>query len=172
MNWAQDETIRSLSSGGSASIVGYNWLTSSLNAPGSGELAGKFKLAPMPGGRGALGTWSWAIPANSKNPDGAWAFISWITDKDTDKQRVMHGGAPTRISTVADPEVRKSGNGESYFAAVDEILKNNVPFAQGLNAEQMVQEVGTQLNEAVIGAKTIDQALADAQTAANQITGR
>ncbi|WKG05592.1 ABC transporter substrate-binding protein [Mycolicibacterium sp. HK-90] len=171
-NWAQDETIRSLSSGGSASIVGYNWLTSSLNSPESGELAGKFKLAPMPGGRGALGVWSWAIPANSKDSDAAWAFISWITDKDTDKQRVINGGAPTRISTVADPEVRKSGNGESYFAAVDEILKNTVPFAQGPNAEQMVQEVGTQLNEAVIGAKSIDQALADAQAAADQITGR
>ena len=37
---------------------------------------------------------------------------------------------------------------------------------------QMVQEVGTQLNEAVIGAKSIDQALADAQAAADQITGR
>ncbi len=57
VNWAQDDTIRSLSTGGAASIVGYNWLIASLNGKESGEYAGKFALAPMPGGRGSLGTW-------------------------------------------------------------------------------------------------------------------
>ncbi|BBY66465.1 ABC transporter substrate-binding protein [Mycolicibacterium helvum] len=172
VNWAQDETLRSLSSGGSASIVGYNWLTASLNKAGSGPHAGEFALAPMPGGRGSLGAWSWAIPSNSAAPDAAWAFISWVTSKDVDKQRVIDGGAPTRMSTVNDPRVRKEGLGEGYFTAVNSILQKAVPFAEGRNAEQLVQEVGTQLNEAVIGAKTIDQALADAQKAADQISGK
>lgn len=172
VNWAQDETIRSLTSGGSASIVGYNWLTSSVNKEGSGPFAGQFALAPMPGGRGSLGTWSWAIPSNSADPDGAWAFISWVTSKDVDKKRVIAGGAPIRLSTVNDPQVREQGLGEKYFVAVNEILNSAVPFAEGPNAEQLVQEVGTQLNEAVIGAKSIDQALADAQKAAEDISSR
>jgi ABC-type glycerol-3-phosphate transport system substrate-binding protein len=68
--------------------------------------------------------------------------------------------------------VRSKGLGEGYFTALNEILANSEPIAQGANAEQLIQEVGTQLNEAVIGAKSIDQALADAQTAAEEISGR
>jgi multiple sugar transport system substrate-binding protein len=171
-NWAQDETIRSLSTGGSASIVGYNWLLSSLNKTDDGALRGKFALAPMPGGRSSLGLWSWAIPANSGDSDAAWAFTSWVTSKDVEKERVIAGGAPIRQSAVNDPEVRSKGLGEGYFTALNEILANSEPIAQGANAEQLIQEVGTQLNEAVIGAKSIDQALADAQTAAEEISGR
>lgn len=170
VNWAQDETIRSLSTGGSASIVGYNWLLGSLNEDGAGDFAGKFSLAPMPGKRGSLGTWSWAIPSNSASTEAAWTFVSWVTSKDVDKQRVIAGGAPIRMSTVADEQVRTEGLGAEYFDALDVILDNAVPFAEGPNSEQLVQEVGTQLNEAVIGAKSIEQALADAQAVAEQIS--
>lgn len=172
VNWAQDETVRSLSTGGSASIVGYNWLLGSLNEEGSGDLAGKFALAPMPGDRGSLGTWSWSIPSNAADPEAAWTLVSWITSKEIDKERVIAGGAPIRESTVQDERVRAEGLGPAYFDALDVILANAVPFAEGPNSEQLVQEVGTQLNEAVIGAKSIEQALADAQAAAEDISGR
>ena len=41
-----------------------------LNEPGSGPSAGKYKLAPIPGGKQVLGSWSWAIPTNSGASDG------------------------------------------------------------------------------------------------------
>ncbi|MFV0427387.1 MAG: ABC transporter substrate-binding protein [Beutenbergiaceae bacterium] len=172
VNWAQDETIRSLSTGGAASIVGYNWLLGSLNEEGSGEFAGQFRLAPMPGDRGSLGTWSWAVPSNSASADAAWTFVEWVTSPEIDRQRVIAGGAPIRVSTVQDPEVQEQGLGAEYYEAVDVILNNAVPFADGANSEQLVQEVGTQLNEAVIGSKTIEQALADAQAVAEEIAGQ
>ncbi len=85
---------------------------------------------------------------------------------------MIDGGAAIRESTVIDPTVRKEGLGDGYFTAVNEILEKAVPFAEGPNSEQLVQEVGTQLNEAVIGSKSIDQALVDAQKAAEEISGR
>lgn len=170
-NWAQDEAIRSLSTGGAASIVGYNWLIASMNASDSGDFAGEFKLAVMPGGRGALGAWSWAIPSNAADSDAAWAFTSWVTSQAVDVQRVATGGALTRQSSATADAVLSGGLGADYYETVAKILASAVPFAEGPNAEQVVQEVGTQLNEAIVGSKTVEQALADAQEAAMRIAG-
>lgn len=55
--WGFDEAFRSVSSGKAASMVGYNWNLPALNDPAgaSGERAGQFALAPIPGGKSALG---------------------------------------------------------------------------------------------------------------------
>ena len=107
LNWAFDEAFRSVSSGEAASMISYNWNLPALNDPAgaSGDLAGQFKLAPMPGGKQVLGAWSWAIPSNSGAPDAAWAFASWITSKAVDVERVSAGGAAIRESTLDDPAV-------------------------------------------------------------------
>src|SRR5664279_329380 len=62
LSWAFDEAFRSVSSGQSSSMISYNWNLPALNDPSgaSGALAGNFTLAPMPGGKQVLGSWSWA----------------------------------------------------------------------------------------------------------------
>lgn len=77
-NWAFDEAFRSVSGDQSAAMISYNWNLPGLNDPegASGDLAGSFALAPMPGGKQVLGSWSWAIPANSAASDAAWAFAA------------------------------------------------------------------------------------------------
>jgi ABC-type glycerol-3-phosphate transport system substrate-binding protein len=170
-NWAFDEAFRSVSSGESASMISYNWNLPGLNDPegASGELAGSFALAPMPGGKQVLGSWSWAIPANSANSDAAWAFSSWITSSAVDIERVIAGGAAIRESTLSDASVLESGFGEDYYAAIIAILSDAAPLSQGLGGEEMIQAVGTELSEAVAGTKTVAQALADAQAAVERI---
>lgn len=171
LNWAFDEAQRSVSSGGAASMVGYNWNLPTLNdseGP-SGDLAGAFKLAPMPGGKQVLGSWSWAIPANSNTPDAAWAFVSWITSKDVEVERVKAGGASIRESALEDDSVLAEGFGEDYYATVKQILSNAAPLTNGASGEEMIQAVGTELNEAVAGSKRVADALAAAQEAAERI---
>lgn len=174
LNWAFDEAFRSASSGQAASMISYNWNLPALNDPdgASGDLAGQFKLAPMPGGKSVLGSWSWAIPANSAAPDAAWAFASWITSKEADVQRVQDGGAAIRLSTLEDSTVRSEGYGEEYYDAVAAILDSAVPLTQGAAGEEMIQAVGTELNEAVAGTKSVSDALSDAQAAAERIQGQ
>jgi ABC-type glycerol-3-phosphate transport system substrate-binding protein len=43
--------------------------------------------------------------------------------------------------------------------------------SQGASGEEMIQAVGTELNEAVAGTKNVDDALAAAQAAAEKIQG-
>lgn len=173
LSWAFDEAFRSVSSGESASMISYNWNLPALNDPdgASGDLAGQFKLAPMPGGKQVLGSWTWAIPTNSGAPDAAWAFTSWLTSKQTDIERVKEGGAAIRESTLDDATVLAEGFGEDYYAAVKEILSDAAPLSEGAGGEEMIQAVGTELNEAVAGTKSVDDALKEAQAAVEKIQG-
>lgn len=169
LNWAFDEAERAMSSDKAAMMVSYNWMLPTLNKKSSGQLAGKFGLAPIPGGRQVLGEWSWAIPDNSKTSDAAWAFVSWATSKQGEKKRVIAGGAPVRTSVLSDPEVRRKGYGAHYYDTVGGLLKHSAPLAEGPNAEELIQAVGTQLNAAVAGQKSVDAALQTAQSDAVKI---
>jgi multiple sugar transport system substrate-binding protein len=171
LNWSMDEAQRSLAAGQAASMINYNWQLPALNEPGSGPSAGKFKLAPIPGGKQVLGSWSWAIPANSGASDAAWAFASWITSKPHDVTRVEKGGAAIRQSTLQDPAVLGGKFGADYYQTVEKLLANASPLSQGPSGEEMIQAVGTELNEAVAGTKSVDDALAAAQAAAEKIQG-
>lgn len=171
LNWGFDEANRAMATGKAAQMVGYNWNLPSLNDPSgaAGDLAGKFELAPMPGGKQVLGSWSWAIPANSGAPDAAWAFAAFITSKKVDAERVKAGGAPIRQSTLKDPQVQKQGYGKAYYETVTKILSNAEPLCTGLHCDEMIQAVGTQLNAAVAGTKSVDEALKSANDAAARI---
>jgi ABC-type glycerol-3-phosphate transport system substrate-binding protein len=172
LNWAFDDAFRSVSSGGSAAMVSYNWNLAALNQPDSGPYAGKFKLAPMPGGKSALGSWTWAIPTNSGAPDAAWAFAAWLTSKPIDVKRVVAGGAAIRQSTMTDPTVLADGFGADYYQAVTAILSNAAPLTEGPMGDEMIQAVGEALNSAVSGTKTVDEALQIANDAINSIQNR
>ncbi len=171
LNWAFDEALRSVSSDKSAMMVSYNWMLPTLNKKDgpAGALAGKFKLATMPGGKQILGSWDWAIPANSQVSDAAWAFISWITSKAGETKRVSAGGAPIRTSVLTDPAVSNTGGGAEYYATVGKILGNSEPLCQGTNCDEMINAVGTELNSAIAGKKSVAAALKDATAQANKI---
>jgi len=171
LNWAFDEAFRSVSGDQAASMISYNWNLPALNEPGSGPSAGKFKLAAIPGGKAVLGSWSWALPANSGASDAGWAFASWLTSKVHDVQRTEKGGAAIRQSTLKDPAVLGGKYGADYYTTVEQILGNASPLSQGPSGEEMIQAVGTELNEAVAGTKSVDDALAAAQAAAEKIQG-
>lgn len=171
LNWAVDDAVRSVSSGGSASLITYNWNLPVLNDPdgAAGDLAGDFALAPMPGGKQALGAWSWALPANSAEPDAAWAFASWVTSPETDVERVIAGGAAIREATLEEQSVLDEGYGADYYAAVKTILSDAAPLSEGPSGEEFIQDVGTELNKAVAGSASVAEALTAAQAAGERL---
>jgi multiple sugar transport system substrate-binding protein len=160
LNWSFDEATRAVSSDKAAQLVSYNWQLPNLNK--GGKLADKFALAEVPGGKAILGSWSWSIPKNSASKDAAWAFIQWITSAQHEKERVIKGGAPVRNSAMQDPQVWKQGFGQSYYQTVQKILTDAAPLADGPNAEEMINVVGEQLNAAVAGQISVDQAISNA----------
>jgi multiple sugar transport system substrate-binding protein len=143
-----------------------------LNDPDgpAGDLAGKFGLAEVPGGEAVLGAWYWSIPTNSANKEAAWTFVQWITSPTQDIERVSMGGAPVRNSVMENKQVWEQGFGQSYYETVQAILQDSAPLADGPNAEEMIQAVGTELNAAVAGQQSVDQAITRAADRAEEIT--
>jgi multiple sugar transport system substrate-binding protein len=172
LNWSFDPALRSISSGNSAMMMSYNWMLPTLNDPDgpAGDLAGKFGLAEVPGGKAVLGAWYWSIPANSANKEAAWTFVQWITSPTQDIERVSMGGAPVRNSVMENKQVWEQGFGQSYYETVQAILQDSAPLADGPNAEEMIQAVGTELNAAVAGQQSVDQAIIRAADRAEEIT--
>lgn len=164
LNWGFDESLNAVASGQAAMLMSYNWMLPTLNNPEgpAGDLAGSFRLYEVPGGKAVLGTWHWAIPANAANKEASWNFIQWMTSAEIDTQRVIMGGAPIRVSVMTNPDVWEQGFGEDYYTTVLSILEDAEPLAVGQNAEQIIEIVGTQLNSALAGEKTPEQALDDA----------
>jgi ABC-type glycerol-3-phosphate transport system substrate-binding protein len=160
LNWSFDEATRAVSSDKAAQLVSYNWQLPNLNK--SGKLANKFALAEVPGGKAILGAWYWSIPKNSATKDAAWSFIAWLTSKQHDQERVIKGGAPVRNSVMQDPTVWKRGFGKGYYQTVQKILSDAAPLADGPHAEEMINVVGEQLNAAVAGQISVDQAISNA----------
>jgi ABC-type glycerol-3-phosphate transport system substrate-binding protein len=171
LNWAFDESLRAVSTDKAAQMISYNWMLPTVNDPEgpAGDLAGDFEVAEVPGGKAVLGAWYWSIPANSTQKDAAWAFISWIASPEHDKERVIAGGAPVRQSVMSDQEVWDQGFGQDYYETVLAILEDAEPLADGPNAEEMIQVVGEELNAAVAGQKSVDEAIATAGERAQEV---
>jgi ABC-type glycerol-3-phosphate transport system substrate-binding protein len=174
LNWAFDESLRAVSGDQAAQMISYNWMLPTLNNPDgpAGDLAGEFSVAEVPGGKAILGAWYWSIPANSEQKAAAWAFISWIASPEHDKERVIAGGAPVRNSVMNDPEVWEQGFGEAYYKTVLAILEDAAPLADGPNAEEMIQVVGEELNAAVAGQKSVDEAISAAAQRAEEVLSK
>ncbi len=173
VNWGFDEALRAMAAGKAASMLSYNWMLPTLNNPEgpAGELAGKFQLYEVPGGKAVLGAWYWAIPHNTDEKDAAWRYISWITSKAVEKERVIMGGAPVRSSAMSDPEVWQKGYGERYYRTVLAILEDAEPLAVGERAEEIIDIVGTELNAAVAGQKSAEEALRAAAASLRSLLG-
>jgi sorbitol/mannitol transport system substrate-binding protein len=149
------------------------------------DLVGKIGYLPAPivekPNSGWLYTWALGIPKAAKNPDGAWKFISWMTNKDYMKlvgeklgwERVPPG---SRISTYTDlPEYEAVS--KSYAPLTLQSITNatpNKPTVQPVpyTGVQFVgipefQDLGTrvsqQISAAIAGQKSVDDALAQAQ---------
>jgi multiple sugar transport system substrate-binding protein len=163
IGWAFDDSLRALAGGTAAAAVNCNWAVPWLNSRGgpAPELAGRFALAPIPGGASVLGVWYWAIPANARRPDAAWAFISWIAANE--RERVAGGGAPVRGDALTDPAAWADGlDPAAYYQPFDALHAGARPLVAGPNAEEVIVAVGEELHPAVAGTAGVDEAVSRA----------
>ena len=164
-----------------------------LSDPASSKIVNSVGFANAPTGpgtpRGNHWYWSWnlAIPKSSKQEDAAFKFITWATSQDyialVAKTKGSWASVPpgTRTSTYTNAQYKKAAGAFSSLvqksissADVTKATKDPVPY----NGIQYVaipefQALGTQVGQYLAGAlsgqTTIDQALAQAQAAAQKV---
>ncbi|TSA87422.1 sugar ABC transporter substrate-binding protein [Deinococcus detaillensis] len=164
-----------------------------LSDPSSSKIVNSVGFANAPTGpgtpRGNHWYWSWnlAIPKSSKQEDAAFKFITWATSKDyialVAKTKGTWAAVPpgTRTSTYSNPQYKKAAGAFSSLvqkaissADVTKATKDPVPYT-GIQyvAIPEFQALGTQVGQylagAISGQTTIDQALNQAQAAAQKV---
>jgi multiple sugar transport system substrate-binding protein len=132
-------------------------------------VVGKACFIPIPAGPsgqgvGMMGNWLLAIPEASQNKEAAAAFISWMLEPETQKTYAQNQGIPSRTSVLQDPELTEAN---PYFPVLAEALQappNWRPRTDQWNAVETI--LGTELNAALAGLKTAEEAV---EAASSQI---
>jgi len=168
------------------------WLDASIaasfvNDPRSSQVAGQVAFLQAPGAlttKGANWLWAWAlaVPAGTRQPDAAQAFVAWATSKDYVRLVAREAGwakvpTGTRKSTYAVPEFQQAaGFAAAEQLAIDSANPNDstlprspyvgVQFATIPEFPAIGTAVGQQLSAAVAGRTTVDAALKASQALA------
>ena len=160
LNANLDDTYREMCQGRAWSMITYWWMLPQLDdAQKCPKVAGKVKLAVMPGGHGVNGGWGWAIPRNSAHKEEAWKFIQWVESKEIVKKRALMGHAPTRRDALTDPDVLAK---YPYYAQVLKILEGAKKVPIFAYTAEMEDVVGREVSLAATGQKDVKTAIRDA----------
>jgi len=170
MESTYEEVRRTFSQGESLFSVNWTYQLNMSNDPKESKIAGKSKIALMPGEKlpsatinGGMGL---AIMSTSKNPDQAWDYILYMSSKDVQK-RFSANALPIWISLFDDPDLIKA-QGDFIKLSKDQyqymVNRPIVPFYS-----ETSKILSRELQAALTGAKTVDQALADATTEIQQV---
>jgi ABC-type glycerol-3-phosphate transport system substrate-binding protein len=154
-----DEAFSTMAQGKAFSYITFNWMLPQLNDPEKSQVVDKAAVVRVPGGKGLLGGWGWAIPVSSPNPDAAWAFIEWVESFPIAKERALMGGAPARADVFEDPDVLAK---YPHYSEVEQIVGEAIPFPIMSRSPQVVEVLGRVISETVAGTKTPQQALDEA----------
>lgn len=109
-----------------------------------------------------LGGWAVGVNDNSKNKEAAALWAAFLASKEAQKQ----GPAPARISVLSDPELAKAH--PQYPAVLKALSGQLAQFPNVPQSGQVVAYLYDQLNAAVSGDKTAEEAMNDLQDEVEQ----
>jgi multiple sugar transport system substrate-binding protein len=127
------------------------------NPPGKNSVNGKARFY----GSG----WSLNIPKNAANKDLAWQFIRWLASPENDIYMAQHGNGPVRPATYKTDFASDYGDGFPDCLANALADYRTLPLVP--NKAKMVDALGVELQNALLGKKSAKQALDDAAATLN-----
>ena len=153
-----DDASNTFAQGRAATMVTYITIFAGFfQDPESSQIVDKWDVAPMPGtGVGNVGVWSFGIPKSSKNPDAAWEFIKWVSERGISKERALKGGSPAYTDFYSDPEILAKF---PYLTKAIDILKAGKGLPLITKQQDMVATLGRELSEAASKRKAPQAAL-------------
>jgi multiple sugar transport system substrate-binding protein len=165
VNTYMEEQTRRAFEAGNATFE-RNWSYVWLLGQKAPKIKGKFKAMPLPafeggGTGGVLGGNNLVVSTYSRNPGLALKAIDWITGEDGQKRAALVGGQPPTLASVyADPKVEKSLPLARQLA---EAVANAKSRPVSPVYPQISQAIYENVNQALSGGVTPEQALAKAQ---------
>ena len=173
MEMHYDDVRKVLSQGNAAFALGWTYMWGMLNDPNESKVVGDMKIALIPGqettsvtvnGGMALG-----ISSKTKYPDEAFKYIEYMSSKDV-QRRFSQNSLPIWISLYDDPEVKETQpdlvniSKEQYKYIVNRPI---VPWYA-----EFSRSIQLEIQNALVGSKTAEQAVNDISQKANELKSK
>ncbi len=166
----EDDVSKALAQGETA--FGLNWDSTlrDLNDASISNIAGKAAVQATPAGPsgnrpGVNGSMALSIAANSKNQDAAWKFIEFATSENIENQFVTSALTNWKNSYTL-PEIVATN--PQVFATADAAYAESILRPAVPNYSSVSQIIQVELQNALLGSKTPQQAMDDAVAAGNK----
>jgi multiple sugar transport system substrate-binding protein len=167
LNMAVDDAATAGATGAAAIVVSTTPSLSALEDPAKSTTVGKWGYAALafeadqPGGE--LIYWNWCISANSEHKDAAYSFLQYYTD--TAQQAKVAVAAATLGATKDFYTDEDLAAQLPFLPAVNAALSNSNPQPSSAEWPQIQDQLETAVQDAISGAKSIDDAVAAMQDA-------
>ena len=159
-----EEVRRSFEQGNSLFSVNWTYQLGMANDPKDSQIAGKAKIALMPGEKGPSvtinGGMGLSVMSDSKYPDQAWQYILYLSSKDVQKKYAANA-LPIWMSLFTDPELIKSQPVLVPLSQEQYKYIQNRPIIPFYSETSKIMSRELQL--ALTGKETSDQALKNAE---------
>jgi len=165
--FAWDERANAFTQGKVAMINNWSVRTPLFTDPDISKVTDKFDVAMFPHAEGAesvppVGGWIMCLNANSEQKDMAWDYMKWLASPEIHKQFVLAGGPPSRHSAMTDEEIIAA---QPWVPTLYESAKAGWQEGRPRHAMtfEMIDAIGLQVNRAIVGDATPQEAMDEAQ---------
>lgn len=165
----EDDVRKSMSAGTTALGLNWTYMYAQANDPKESKESGKISISPVPdGGAGRIsvnGSMALTITAGSSKKDAAWTYVQYLSSKAVQEQYVSDS-LPIWVASYQDAAVIKSAPEVVDAAKVQLANMTNRPEVSAYNTVSQLLQV--ELQKALLGKKTPQQALTDGAAAAEK----
>jgi multiple sugar transport system substrate-binding protein len=160
-----------LTAGNASMMMNWPFMWKPANDPAASKIVGKLGSAILPAGEAGTasidGTDAWTIARTSANPELAMKLIEFYLDPVVQTRQVLDTGwLPIRLSVLEDPEVQE---GAPNAAVVLEQAQHPYDSYVTPDYTEVTLALGTEIQKALQGAKTPEEALQDASDQVTEI---
>lgn len=114
--------------------------------------------------------WALTIPRNAQNKELSWSFIKHVATYDSMLRQALNGNGATRSAVFKDPQIQEMVSYAEALAEAVSVARVPMPgFKGSAQADDIIKE---EIQAAVAGAKTAQQAMDDAANRIRSILGQ
>lgn len=164
----KDDLVASVDSGAAAMGIAWpGWYTPTADTPADYiALNGKATPDAEANNANVYGIWCLGIPSNSQNKELAAELLAYLMDPEVQYGTVASGGVPCRYSSLQDEEVLAQ---YPQYEVVCQALKSGVYRPVIAEWTEFYTTLGSEMDNIINGAKTVEEGLNDAQAALEEL---
>lgn len=164
----KDDLVASIDSGAAAMGIAWpGWYTPTADTPADYiALNGKATPDAEANNANVYGIWCLGIPSNSQNKELAAELLAYLMDPEVQYGTVASGGVPCRYSSLQDEEVLAQ---YPQYEVVCQALESGVYRPVIAEWTEFYTTLGSEMDNIINGAKTVEEGLNDAQAALEEL---